>query len=396
MGIRILHTADLHLGSEYRSFDEKARLLQQESLSAFEKMAGYAADPVNGISLMIVAGDLFDTHKPDLPLAERVMEVLRRVTENGVKLFILPGNHDSASYRNSVYRSEDFPGTVIRSGSFSPAGEMDFGDQHVTIYGGMFDVSASRKRLLQDFRILPGPGIHIGILHGTLEMREVDIPERELPFSWEEFSHSGLNYLALGHFHTFFEKQTDEKHKMAYPGTLLLRKITEYGDKCALVTEIGRDGTVRIEKLAFSRIRSEKRIIRPEREGIADMRTLALFLKKSRDPSLILDLFLEGAADFSVDENFLKERLKDDFFFMRLTNNLALLDSSLVGRMESEETIRGLFFKKLTGQKVSGTAEEAVLNQAVNLGLREFAASPEPERSFIKKVVPTQDIMEID
>ncbi|MDD5066382.1 MAG: DNA repair exonuclease [bacterium] len=395
MSIRIFHTADLHLGSEYRSFGDKAKELQQECLNAFEKMAGYVTNPLNGIHIMIIAGDLFDTHRPDLPLAEKVQDLLLQVVRKGITLFVLPGNHDSYSYKNSIYRAEDFPGHVIQSPEFTLAQELNINGQLACIYSGIFDINNSHKRMLNDFKLIQKPGAHIGILHATLEMREIDIPERELPFSYEEFRQSGLNYLALGHFHGYFEKQTDQAHKFAYPGTIIPRKINEYGEKYACVVEIKLDNSVRIEKLQFSKVRSEKRNIDLAQEDITDMKTLLSAIKKRRDAHLILDLVLEGVADFSIDESLMKERLKDDFFHVRITNNVKYVNSSIIDQLKDEETIRGLFFKKLAKHKTSTPQEQAVLNQAMNLGLKEFVNVQEEKEPAIK-VVDTQDIMEID
>lgn len=387
MSIRIFHTADLHLGAEYKSFQEKANQLKQEAFNSLEKMVNYVTDPNNEIHIMIIAGDLFDIHKPDLTLVDKVRDLLLNVTQKNIKLYILPGNHDSYSYKNSIFRTEEFPGTLIKSPQFSLVDELEINNEKIFIYSGIYEVNNPHKRILKDFQVMQQPGAHLGILHGTLEMREITIPDRDLPFSYEEFAATGLNYLALGHFHKYFEKQTNKEHKLAYCGSIIPRKINEYDEKYALIAEIRQNNTVEIEKLSFSRIKSEKKVINTIKENIEDIKSLISLIQKFRNPHLILDIEINGVSNFPVDNKFLTDILSKDFFFIRISNNVKFIESSILKQLKAEETIRGLFFKKLSEHRVLSDENHKILNNAINLGLREFTDAGqynEPEFNFIK------------
>lgn len=373
MSIRILHTADLHLGAEYKSFHEKASDLQQEAFNVFNKLINYAVDPYNAIDILIIAGDLFDTPTPDLPLVEKVKEFLLRVTEKNIKLYILPGNHDSYSYKNSIYRASKFPGKVINSTGFKLIDEICIKDEMVYIYSGIYEVGKPEKRVLKNFKIIQKPGAHIGILHGTLELQEIKVPERSMPFSYKEFTNSALNYLALGHFHSYKEKEIDNEHKLAYPGAPLLRAIDEYGDKFSLVVEIKTNNFVRIEKLQFVKLKAEKKIVDLTKEKITDMDDIIDLLKKKKDTNLIMDMYLEGVLDFSINEDVLTKMLEDSFFYVRINNNVKFIKGSLIKQLKEEETIRGMFFKKMIEKSaIISDKKKNILNQAINLGLRDF------------------------
>ncbi len=373
MSIRILHTADLHLGAEYKSFRQKSFDLQQEAFNAFEKLVNYTANPSNEIDILIIAGDLFDSHQPDRPLVEKVKDLLSKIIEKNIKLYILPGNHDSYSYKNSIYRTAEFPGMIINNPDFKLIDEINIKGQPAFIYSGIYEINNPNKRILENFKIDKKSGAHIGILHGTLELREIEVPERDLPFSYEEFSHSGLNYLALGHFHKYLEKEINKDYKLAYPGSLIPRTLDEYGEKYSLIVEIKQNNSIHIEKFQFSKIKAEKRTIDLIKEDITNFDDLLNLLKKTKNPDLILDLLLEGVLDFPINEKDLISIIEDFFFFVRITNNAKSVESSFIKQLEKEETIRGLFFKKMLEKTgVMKKEKQKILNQAVNLGLRDF------------------------
>ena len=58
----------------------------------------------NGIDLVIIAGDLFETHTPEPALIEHVLSKLRQLDNAGIPVITVPGNHDEITYHNSVYR----------------------------------------------------------------------------------------------------------------------------------------------------------------------------------------------------------------------------------------------------------------------------------------------------
>jgi exonuclease SbcD len=89
MSIRILHTADWHLG---KKLDHFSRLEEQkEVLNEICQIAdGQKAD------IVIVAGDLFDTFNPPVEAIDLLYKTLKRLTNNGKRPVIaIAGNHDS-------------------------------------------------------------------------------------------------------------------------------------------------------------------------------------------------------------------------------------------------------------------------------------------------------------
>jgi exonuclease SbcD len=89
MGIKILHTADWHLGKKLDHFSriEEQRLVLNEICEI--------ADNQN-TDIIVVAGDLFDTFNPPVEAIELFYKTLKRLTINGKRPVIaIAGNHDS-------------------------------------------------------------------------------------------------------------------------------------------------------------------------------------------------------------------------------------------------------------------------------------------------------------
>ncbi|MEC5165601.1 exonuclease SbcD [Flavobacterium sp. PL11] len=87
--MKILHTADWHLGKKLNHFSrlEEQRLVMDEICTI--------ADDQNA-DLVIVAGDLFDTFNPPVEAVDLLYKTLKRLTNNGKRPVIaIAGNHDS-------------------------------------------------------------------------------------------------------------------------------------------------------------------------------------------------------------------------------------------------------------------------------------------------------------
>lgn len=87
--MRILHTADWHLGKRLEDFSrlEEQREVMQEICEIAEREE---ADAV------LVAGDLFDTFNPPTEAVDLLYKTLKRLTANGRRPVIaIAGNHDS-------------------------------------------------------------------------------------------------------------------------------------------------------------------------------------------------------------------------------------------------------------------------------------------------------------
>ena len=89
MSLKILHTADWHLGKRldyFSRFDEQKEVVDEIVQIADQEQ----------VDLVIVAGDLFDAFNPPVEAIELLYKTLKRLTKNGSRPVIaIAGNHDS-------------------------------------------------------------------------------------------------------------------------------------------------------------------------------------------------------------------------------------------------------------------------------------------------------------
>ena len=104
---KVLHAADFHLDSAFRSLpEEQARLRRQESRELPGRLVDWAND--HGAQLMLLAGDLFDSDRLYSQTAQMLAQALARFQGAVV---IAPGNHDWLSAA-SPYRQPIWPENV--------------------------------------------------------------------------------------------------------------------------------------------------------------------------------------------------------------------------------------------------------------------------------------------
>ena len=193
--LRVLHTADVHLGSDaYGSPQDQAAHRDRER-RVLERIVDCAlADQVD---LVLIAGDLFENHRvPDdtIAFARAALSRLRQ------PVVILPGNHDCL-HANAIYDRHDFAAGarhvhVIRA---LDGESVAFPELDAVVWGrAMTEHEPSFRPLAH----LPARDDRwsLAMGHGFFyEARER--PERSSPIFADEIAGAGWDYFALGHHH---------------------------------------------------------------------------------------------------------------------------------------------------------------------------------------------------
>lgn len=87
--IKILHTADSHLG--YRQYQSDIR--RDDFFSSFDQVVDNAIDM--GVDAVVHAGDLFDSRNPSLDDLIRTIRILSKLKQNNIPFLGIVGNHES-------------------------------------------------------------------------------------------------------------------------------------------------------------------------------------------------------------------------------------------------------------------------------------------------------------
>jgi exonuclease SbcD len=109
--IKLVHFADLHLGVEnYGRMDPTTGLSSRltDFLRAFDRVVDYALDEANGVDLVVFAGDAFKTRDPRPTYQRAFARRIRRLSEGGLPVVLVAGNHDLPNAANRAHAVEIF------------------------------------------------------------------------------------------------------------------------------------------------------------------------------------------------------------------------------------------------------------------------------------------------
>lgn len=213
--MRFLHCSDLHLDSRMESnlSSAQARERNTEVCMTFSRMVDYAAE--HHVTGVLIAGDLFDTARVSVQTVDFVLSRIRSVPE--VDFLYLRGNHDEGE---DVLRGRQLPEnfktfteewTYYRYGNVVVAG-LELSRGNCTACYGELDLGQE--------------DVNIVMLHGQVSTRpgqeQVAIPR---------LRQKHVDYLALGHIHSYQCAPLDEQSEYCYCGCLEGRGFDECGEK---------------------------------------------------------------------------------------------------------------------------------------------------------------------
>lgn len=202
--LKLLHTADWHLGKRFPSFPEEGQAkLMRARLNVVDAILDLALrERVNAV---LCAGDLFDGPDPAPEwwkgLAERLN---RRARDPMPPVFLVPGNHDPLT-PDSVW----WPTHPFRASVPSWVHVVDRDDFTFPLAAGaeLFAAPCRSKAGQHDLAMaLPARaegdrGLRIGCVHGsTFDLRDWQM---NFPIQRDAGERRGLDYLAIGDTHAF-------------------------------------------------------------------------------------------------------------------------------------------------------------------------------------------------
>lgn len=343
MTIRCLHTADLHLDARFSAWGEKESLRRADLLKTFERIVNLAIK--KDVQILLISGDLFDSPHPEPTTVARVRSELHRLVERGITPVLLPGTHDPYAPKNSIYRRETFPGVILTEAQLSEPVHLLIKGVSCYFYGFAYQTGKADE-LLPSLQRRNLPGFHIGLLHGSRRgSSEWNYRHKDLPFDLADLVSLRLDYLALGHYHTF-ETFEDESGRIvaAYPGSPEGTRFGENGSRyCALVTLSA--GGAQVEALEVNcRTIAEDEI---DLSGIVTHEGVIAEIRRFAHPDLILRLRLTGTVEIPLVLPSLVAACCNDFCWLELVDATRLYDSAYARRIEHEETVRGLFVRRM-------------------------------------------------
>src|SRR5215218_6721749 len=204
--LRLLHTADVHLGARHADLGDRAAAQRERQFAAFVATVDLAL--AEKVDLVLIAGDLFDSNTQPRRSVERAAAQIKRLVDARIRVVIAPGTHDVYD-KASIYRAFDLPALAGAVGSdLVTVLDPDHHDVHLqaldaVVHGRCFATKRAPASPLAGLDVSADGRAtwHIGLLHAALAI-EGRTDGDDVVVRTEEIEASHLDYLALGHWHS--------------------------------------------------------------------------------------------------------------------------------------------------------------------------------------------------
>jgi len=223
MEIKILATADQHVGMRFADYAGAQQTLREARLGALERLVGIGNS--EGCALLVVAGDLFDRLTVAAREVKRAAEILDSFQGETA---VLPGNHDFLPAGGcelwDSFRQAAGPRTVLleRRRPY----DLELGPLAVRLYPGPCDSKHSRGNAVSWVKAArgaehpaEGDPLRVGVAHGSLEGLSPDRQGEYFPMKPGELAAAGLDFWVVGHTHTPWPAADGSEQVVLVPGT---------------------------------------------------------------------------------------------------------------------------------------------------------------------------------
>jgi exonuclease SbcD len=383
--LRIIHTADVHLGARHDDLGEQASAQRERQFAAFTAAIDLAL--AEKVDLFLIAGDLFDSNVQPRRSVERVAAQIKRLADSKIRTVVIPGTHDAYD-RSSIYRAYDLKALAgsLPDDDLVTILSPDQPNVHITacdvvVHGPVF---ATKKAPYSPLRDLAGQAgdppatWRVGMVHGSIA-----IPGKterdDVVITTDEIAATGFDYLALGHWHS---AQQARAGGVTYgyagapeavaldqdrAGKVLLVELEEIAGRRSVTVQERQVGATRFEKIEL------------DAANISSQPALIETLAKKGDPNLVLDARVVGVRpdelDLHLDE--IEAALAGSFLKVRVRD--VSLPALTEGALPSPDTIAGAFIRDLEARIAeleaapdaagqAGLTEAAELRDALRLG----------------------------
>jgi DNA repair protein SbcD/Mre11 len=372
--VKILHCGDLHFDTPFSELPGTEAAKRKEDLrETFGEIIRVVKE--EEVELLLISGDLFDNSSVMKNTIDYIVKKLREIPE--VHVFIAPGNHDPYHYK-SFYKIIQWPENVH---VFSDKlGKIELENKNICIYGIGFSKVHEKECLIKDFVVEEESFINLMVLHGDVVGKGQGSDYN--PVTEEDIERTGLDYLALGHRHSYSGINKCRQTSWAYSGNPEGRGFDELGSKGVIVGHIGK-GHVNI---CYKEVCKRKYvncavditgadtyediIIKINEKLGMHSNTDSLGEKIDEKRRNLYGITLEGeiSEEFVLNTAVIEDKLEDEFYYVKIRDNTSLkLDYEALSR---EYSLKGIFVRKMLDKlAAAGDNEKRRLEAALKLGV---------------------------
>lgn len=363
--VKILHTADFHIGAAESFLKTEASKRRFENLLTFEKIIDLGAQ--KNVDIIAIAGDLFDSNQ----IEERFIDaVFEKISSIKIPVVFCAGNHDPLN-SDSPFLNRELPENLYVLGAEDEC--ITFEGISLKCYGRSFtDVYLKGE---EQFTVEASKDyVNLMVQHGELKS---DLSSDYNSITPNFVKTSGMDYIALGHVHKKTPIGKIDNTYFAYCGCPEGQGFDELDDKGVYIGEIGK-GVCNLEFIPVSRRKHIHHktditgLFSTEEICAKILNDLSLnYNENFRDNLYKIELTGEILPDTKVIKPEILSRLQNELYFVKLKDSTELqVDFEVLSK---EPSLKGIFVKRMLEKlKAADENDKPLYKKALNLGLKAF------------------------
>ena len=235
MGVKFIHTADLHLGSNLHfKFDQEINYNNKFGnpvLDSFKRITVTALK--ENVDFIIIAGDLFDSDERSVKALKIFNSEARKLKKADIPIYLIAGNHDPIKNKNSLFALSS--NVKIFDSENSEIKEFRKNNKlKARLIGQSYRGNSDSRKMYSYFKAPDTAVFNIALLHTQLDPNN----NNYVPCSLENLrERNKIDYWALGHIHQN-KVINANKPVIVYPGIPQGRDFGEKGKKGFYLVEL--------------------------------------------------------------------------------------------------------------------------------------------------------------
>ena len=365
--MKLIHCGDIHLDSQLTTKlrKEKAQERNRELWMTFEELVAFAVQ--EQVQVILICGDLFDTDCPANYLVQEFFELVEEHSQ--ISFFYVRGNHD----RKKFWKSEG----ALQDNFYvfkTPFQQYKYGK--VTITGAQCEGESLEEDL--QYLQLDENQYNIVMLHGmAVNTLQQDSTEDQIPLL--KLQNQGIDYLALGHIHTYEKYVLDQRGCYCYCGCLEGRGFDECGEKGFVYMELWEDDfSLRTQFVPFGKRRVY--VIDVDVEQCVSSMQMVRRIEETMENSMVREkdyvrVRIVGDLPAEVEKNlsYIESAFLDSYYYFEIEDKTQY--AIPYDAYQNQKTLRGEFVRLVEELEIA----EEEKNQILRFGMLALSGEELPE-----------------
>ena len=357
--MKIIHCSDLHLDSKMETNlnKEKAKERKNEILLTFEKMVDFAKK--NGVKVIIIAGDMFD--KKNISVKAKKIVKNQIILNPEIDFLYLKGNHDEINF---IEEEEEIPSNLKL---FNEKEWVTYKYGDIVITG--IEIGKQNNYNIYNSLILEKNDINIVVMHG--QESQNDVKDKTEIINLKELKNKNIDYLALGHIHTFKQEKLDNRGIYCYSGCLEGRGFDECGEKGFVLLDI-EDKQIKTQFIPIAKRTLHE--INIDITGVTENYDIEQKIEEgtnkiSKDDLIKIVLKGKVEAGTTRDIDYLKKKYEDRFYCIKIYDETTLNIDYM--KHQNDASLKGEFIRLVLEQDLTDEEKGKIINTGIKALLGE-------------------------